>query len=58
MSGIITAYVCVAQLVEQFIRNERVAGSNRVTSSNDKPLRIEILGGFLCAFANQRGLHS
>ncbi len=31
---------CVAQLVVQLIRNEQVAGSSPVTSSNDKPLRI------------------
>ncbi len=49
---------CVAQSVEQFIRNERVAGSNPVTSSNKKPLRIDIFGGFLCILTNPRGLHS
>ena len=37
-------------------RQLMVAGSNPVTSSNDKPLRIEILGGFLCIFENQRRL--
>ena len=31
---------CVAQLVVQLIRNEQVAGSSPVTSSNYKPLRI------------------
>ena len=40
---------CVAQSVEQFIRNERVAGSNPVTSSKEKPRKYVVSEvSFLC----------